>query len=288
MPAGINGTTTLDDAILFFEPIPDRCIKIGGIEEKVCDYDFYNTGDDDRANGCGGVYYQRYFVDPTNTMHCERTPCQCMMGIPQQRQEVKAKEKLEQQKAYMERQSDYYFGAYDLLRDPVHAHMFLNKYKSEHPTHTHALEIFKEFTVGQDSICLYGDSGRGKTHLAVGVAREAKRQGYSVLALKSIDLLNRIKKTYETKNYDGEKEIMFILRNIDLLLIDDIGIEKSSEWAISKLYEAVDYRHKRKSTIFTTNFTGKQIKEKLGPAMVSRIWGAGIRLEIEGKDWRVA
>jgi len=57
---------------------------------------------------------------------------------------------------------------------------------------------------------------------------------------------------------------------------------------LAKFYEVIDYRHGRRSTIYTTNLTGKEMKAKEGMALVSRIWGSELRMEIEGKDWRVA
>ncbi len=288
MPVDLRKMTIPGDTISFLNPIPRGSIQVGGIEECICDYDFYRTGDDSRANGCGGVYYQRYYLDSQKDMHCERTPCQCMIPILQQREDEKQRQEIQSQKDILFQKCQYYFGQYDLMHDETHAHMTLDRFKPGHTSQGIALEELKRFKVGKDGICLYGDSGRGKTHLALGIAHQASQQGYICLALKSIDLLNRIKRTYDKKEDGAEYEIIHTLKNVDLLVIDEVGIEKTTEWVTAKFYEVIDYRHKRRSTVFTTNFTGKQLKEKVGMAQVSRMWGTGMRFEIEGKDWRVA
>jgi DNA replication protein DnaC len=182
----------------------------------------------------------------------------------------------------------FYFVQNNLLYDESHKHMTLESFRPGNPSQAEALVALKGFEVGKDGICLYGDSGRGKTHLALGVAHQATKKGHIVLAIKSIDLLNRIKRTYDKKDDASEADIMFALKNVDLLVIDEVGIEKTTEWVTAKFYEVIDSRHKRRSTIFTTNFTGNQLKEKEGMALVSRMWGTGMRFEIQGKDWRVA
>lgn len=107
------------------------------------------------------------------------------------------------------------------------------------------------------------------------------------MALKAIDLLSRIKRTYVQKDDRAETDIICLLKNIDLLVIDEIGLEKTTEWVTSKFYEIVDYRHSRRSTIYTTNLTGGQMRDKEGMALVSRIWGSKLHFELEGKDWRI-
>jgi len=271
------------------EPIPEGCVPIGLADEMICDYDHYNTGDEDRAKGCGGIYYQRGYVTPDGWAIIERTPCRCMLAIMQQREDGKALKDLQDRREYTSRLAAHYFGDYDMMRDEMYNSYALQNYKPANQAQADALAKVKQFTVGRESICLLGDAGRGKTHLALGAARLAREKGNSVLALKTIDLLTRIKRTYEKKDDTAEVAIMRVLKNVDLLVIDDIGVEKTTEWVLAKLYEVIDYRHGRKSTIFTTNLTGKQMKEKEGMALVSRIWGSELRIEIEGdKDWRIA
>lgn len=272
----------------FLEPIPEGCIPMGLDDEMVCDHDHYNTGDEDRARGCGGIYYQRSYVTPNGWAVIERTPCKCMLAIMQQRENDRQLKEIQDRREYISRLAANYFGDYDMMRDDAYNRYSLQNYKPGNQSQIEALDKLQNFTVGRESICLQGPAGRGKTHLALGVARDAREKGSSVLALKTIDLLTRIKRTYDKKDDAAEAAIMRVLKNIDLLVIDDIGVEKTTEWVLAKLYEVIDYRHGRKSTIFTTNLTGQQMKAKEGQALVSRILGAEVSLEIEGKDYRIA
>lgn len=286
MSVNMNSMITKDSSP-FKEPIPAGCIPIGGVDRIICDYDYYDTGDEDRSKGCGGTYYQRGYTTPDGWAFIDRTPCRCMMPIVQQKEQEKGFERTKYIKESVNRMAEQYFGTYDLIHDPVYSRMTLHNFNPRHPTQQTALDALIKFQIGKNSVCLYGDAGRGKTHLALGVAFEARQAGYNVLVLKSIDLLTRIKRTYEKKDDIAEINIMRVLKNIDLLVIDDIGVERSSEWVTSKFYEIIDYRHSRKSTIYTTNLTGKQMKEKEGVALVSRIWGSEMRFKIEGEDWRL-
>lgn len=163
--------------------------------------------------------------------------------------------------------------------------MYLEKYHIENKSQQKALHVLKSFTPGRRGICLCGPPGRGKTHLAVGVARKCQAQGYTALVIKSIDLLNRLRRCYAAKDDQAEIAIMRVLREIDLLVIDDVGTEKPTGWVLEKLYEIIDYRLKRKSTIFTTNLNGEDMEIKIGGALTSRIYAD--QLQIEGRDWRV-
>lgn len=236
---------------------------------------------------CGSVYYERSYVTPDRMMHTEYTPCQCikreiyMQRIEQHKAEARQR---------LEGQLNYYFGKYDMLRDPGYKHMTFSIYRPSDETHHIAFKAMKMFKNG-DSACLFGAPGRGKTHLAVACARHQRSIGNIVLAIKCVNILQRIKSTYGDDK-EAENDVLDICRDVDLLVVDDIGTENPTGWVLEKLYTIIDYRvEHKKSSIFTTNLTGEEMKKKLGRALTSRIWGAGgpkMQFEITGKDWRVA
>lgn len=252
----------------------------------ICDYDYYNTGEGNRANGCGGVYYRRISISQSGMVHNERTKCKC----------VEEYSHIERQQNAIKTQADFIyrinsdidrlFKGRNLVEDDIHSKMSLNNFSAEHPTQKAALDKVSNFRAGTTGLCFYGPAGRGKTHLAVALAKKLKNEGKTCLAIKSIDLLNRIKKTYNRDDVD-EVEVMGILKNIDVLVIDDIGTERPTGWVLEKLYEIIDYRTRRKTTIFTTNLGGEELIKKLGEALVSRIYGVGEQVEVDGKDRRV-
>ena len=255
--------------------LPFGYTQLGPIDEMICD------------EGCGEVYYQRGYITPDRMAVIERTPCRCMMEkYNRQKTEWDISETRTRQ-ANLTYNAERYFGGYDLLMDKAYDRMTFDNYKPINHSQQDALKRLQGFTPGQDNICLYGAAGRGKTHLAMSVARIAKGQGNVVLAIKAIDMLTRLKRTYDRKDDEAEIEIMRLLKDVDLLVIDDIGTEHTTEWVRSKFYEVIEYRHRRKSTVLTTNLTGAEMKAKEGSALVSRIMSAEICLEIEGNDHRM-
>lgn len=149
-----------------------------------------------------------------------------------------------------------------------------------------ALELARLFlrsdTVGK-SFLLTGPPGRGKSELALALARSAARNR-SVIAIKSIELLDRIRRSLWEEN--NKNELLLLLREVDLLVIDDIGVEKITDWVLATLYSIIDYRFGRKDTVYTSNLTGKQMSSRLGEALTSRICGSK-EVTVSGKDWRI-
>lgn len=227
---------------------------------------------------CGELYYQREAILQSGFCDTVRTRCSCCFKEDLKQQESERRNSINSD-------INRLFKSWNLLQDHACKHMYLEKFRPEDKSHQKALTVLKSFAPGRRGICLCGLPGRGKTHLAVGIARKCQAQGYTVLAIKSIDLLNRLRRCYASKDVDAEAAIMRVLRDVDLLIFDDIGTEKPTGWVLEKLYEIIDYRHNRKSTVFTTNLDGGKMSDKLSAALTSRIYAD--QLQIEGRDWRV-
>lgn len=256
-----------------FEQLPYG-YSLVSIYEQVCDV-------------CGSSYNERVYVTPDKWMGTERKPCLCMTKEIYRRQLLKRQQEAKEQ---LRSRVHYYFQNYDMVSNQGFSHMSFAKYTPENKSHQIALKALKNFKTGENSVILFGLQGRGKTHLAVSCARDQQDKGFVVLTLKCVDLLNRIKLTYRMDR-EAESEILDIMKDVDLLLIDDIGTENPTDWVLEKLYMVIDHRvEHKKSTIFTTNKDGEEMVHRLGGALTSRIWGAGGlegQYEIEGRDWRV-
>lgn len=72
----------------------------------------------------------------------------------------------------------------------------------------------------------------GKTHLACSIGNELIKNGITVVYGTLINLLAELKNSYEQDNNISEMQIMKLYKNVQLLIIDDLGKEKPSEWGL--------------------------------------------------------
>ena len=141
-----------------------------------------------------------------------------------------------------------------------------------------------------------GNVGAGKTHLIAAmidyIARMTKRRKKRVLIIftTSVDMLAEIKYSFDRKIKDNEttEELMNNLENCSLLIIDDLGSEKTTDWANELFYKIIDYRYSNlKPVIITTNLTDQELKEKISERLVSRIHEMCKGIKLTGKDYRL-
>jgi DNA replication protein DnaC len=116
-----------------------------------------------------------------------------------------------------------------------------------------------------------GNTGSGKTHLAAGIANELIDQGVKVLFIKATDYLKKIKSTYHS-NSKSQTDFTELYQKSPLLILDDLGIGKSSEWSMDELHCLIDYRYSNfKPTIITTNLALVELDKALDARTIDRI-----------------
>jgi DNA replication protein DnaC len=102
-------------------------------------------------------------------------------------------------------------------------------------------------------LLLMGGYGTGKTHLAAGVANFAVSLGVPTLFLTVPDLLDWLRFSYDSPESNFEERFEEI-RNIKLLVLDDLGTQNATPWAEEKLFQILNYRYVNKlPTVLTTN-----------------------------------
>lgn len=137
---------------------------------------------------------------------------------------------------------------------------------------------------------LMGDTGTGKTTLAMLVSKAALQANHSVAIYSLPKLLARIRRTYDSEP-GGDSYLAFFerLTSVDLLHIDDLGAEKRSDWVLEQLYALVNERYEaQRSMLVTTNLDQQELEEQIGPRTVSRLVEiCGDPLPLFGPDQRV-
>ncbi|HEX2393094.1 MAG TPA: ATP-binding protein [Solirubrobacterales bacterium] len=135
---------------------------------------------------------------------------------------------------------------------------------------------------------LFGDTGTGKTTLAMLISKAALEAGRSVAIYSLPKLLARIRRTYDSEP-GGDNYLSFFerLTSVDLLHIDDLGAEKRSDWVLEQLYALINERYEtRGSVLITTNLPHQELEEQIGARTVSRLTQICDEVPLFGGDRR--
>ncbi len=136
-------------------------------------------------------------------------------------------------------------------------------------------------------LLLWGDVGTGKSFLAACIANALIERYVPVLMTNFSKILNQMGGLYSGERYD----YVTSFSKYPLLIIDDLGIERSTEYTLEQIYAVIDERYKaRLPLIVTTNLTVFQMRnpQDLGHARIySRILAMCTPIHIAGSDLRV-
>jgi len=145
-------------------------------------------------------------------------------------------------------------------------------------------------------LCLIGPPGIGKTHIAVAVLNHVvSHKGVRGLFYDVRDLLRMIRSTYNPVVRTAEMDILRPVMEAELLVLDDLGAEKPSEWVEETMNFIVNTRYnERRATIFTTNYEDlpddvdlDSLKVRVGFRLHSRLHEMCEFLEYDGGDYRM-
>lgn len=156
-----------------------------------------------------------------------------------------------------------------------------------------------EAILNGQSIFLTGKCGTGKTHIAVALMMEWGKKfvkldesnpyGKPVLPtfLPSVEFFMQLKDTFGEQK-TSEQDIVDLYDKSPLLVIDDVGSEKISDWSRQMFYVLIDRRYRyQRQTIITSNLTLRQVSELIDDRIASRIVGMGAVIELKGEDYRL-
>ena len=153
----------------------------------------------------------------------------------------------------------------------------------------------KEAIDSGQGLTFVGKVGSGKTHLAICLMRYFFNQHRppiheAPVFINTPDLILEIKDSWSKDDGScarSEKDIVDYYIRPSLLVLDDIGVGKMSDWATGVFYMLIDRRlREEKPTIVTSNWSPKQIANEISDRIASRLYKIGPIMELGTKDWR--
>ncbi len=134
----------------------------------------------------------------------------------------------------------------------------------------HAYQAARAYAENPENWLVFvGDYGCGKTHLAAAIANACNDRGLSVLFVTAPDLLDHMRATYGPDSTVSYDERFYTVRKAPLLILDDLGTENETPWAVEKLFQIIDHRYVAQlPTVFTTSYQLEELDQRLVSRML--------------------
>lgn len=133
---------------------------------------------------------------------------------------------------------------------------------------------------------LWGPIGTGKTYAAYAIKKQLQEEmGISARMLSAPEMFDLIRDDFKNKDTFNLERIM---ANRGILIIDDLGVEKPSEWVSETIFKIIDRRYREVlPTIITSNLELGELSEHLGDRVASRITEMCDVIKLDGGDRRL-
>lgn len=142
----------------------------------------------------------------------------------------------------------------------------------------------KIYDTDKNGLIICGSYGTGKTHLAASIANYAVENGIPTLFDTYGGHLEKLKAEF---NSNTEPRYLNLMRSVDMLILDDVGKEKQTEWSQSIMFDVINHRYENmKPIIITSNFSSKELERYFGEACFSRLIETCHALVTQGDDYR--
>lgn len=229
---------------------------------------------------------------PLSSIEYER--CDCKQSKAYWNEVDLKEEKQKKRKQFEQMIRQFYIQNY--IGKQIQDYKFDNFITTE--TNKKEVEIAKDFTEKcinknqKNGLIITGKSGVGKTHLATAILNKLTEKDVLVLMGRLILLLDVIKNTF--KDFSSkEKDIIELYSKVDILIIDDLGTERISSWALEKLYTIIENRNENKLPIIvTTRFNKESLLDRfsqsedkeLSEAVIQKLYQFCYGIELKNYD----
>lgn len=148
-------------------------------------------------------------------------------------------------------------------------------------------EQFEDHLEMGTPVLLLGGVGTGKTHLASAVANQIADSGYDTIFRSVSQIIRSIRDTWGKSG--EEQKLLELYRSVDLLIIDEVGVQAGSDNERNILFDIINGRYEEmKPTIMISNLTPDKFTMAVGQRIASRIQHDGKLLPFDWSDYRAA
>lgn len=193
----------------------------------------------------------------------------------QQDKDMRAMEALKRQSLMDERLRDVSFDSFRKTNDNAYNLKLCLRYANH----------FDEMLAKNQGLLFYGGVGTGKTFAAACIANHLLNQRIPVIMTSFVKLLESMQGFSE-----DDSALIARLNRAKLLIIDDLGAERSTDYALEKAYDIVDSRYRAKlPIILTTNLSMTELKESTDiryTRIYDRIFEMCYPMQFKGQSWR--
>lgn len=137
-------------------------------------------------------------------------------------------------------------------------------------------------------LLLTGKVGTGKTHIAVSILKEVIEKGFTGLYWNVPELFLELRRRMDDKSEENEFDLFDQARRVDLLVLDDLGAERTSDYVLDRLYVLINGRYQNdNATIITTNQPMHELAKSVNPRITSRIHEMCSPVDFPDGDYRM-
>ena len=249
-----------------------------------------------RCKYCNKVLKPRGVLNPiskTINVFIENEKCDCKQAIEER---DKVKEKLQEElmiqyenfrKEELNKKIKQYYGT-DFITAQFKQKTLENFITNEQNSKTKlvAERFISDFKNFKNGIIFEGKSGTGKTHISMAICNELLKENIPIIFGTLTELVEKYAKFY---NNHTDSELTKLYTKVDLLVIDNLGVEPMNDWLLSKLFTIINERILNELPyIITTNYGMDKLKQRLSipnkvcetpNSIISRLYNMCYRIE---------